>query len=109
MGTNIFTYHGYAELLLDNRWVKATAVFDIDMCRENRIFPVEFDGRHDAIFPTHDLDGKPHIEYVVDHGTYDDLPIDDILNSFEKLYGLVAVNKWNNLVAEEKTKKTSIP
>jgi hypothetical protein len=107
IGTNIFTYHGYAEMFLDNRWVKATAVFDIDMCQENRIFPVEFDGQHNAIFPSHDLDGKPHIEYVVDRGTYDDLPLDEILSAFDKLYKLQStLEGWNDLITQENTKRS---
>lgn len=106
IGTNVFTYHGYADLFLDNRWVKATAVFDIDMCRENRLFPVEFDGRNNAIFPTHNLDGKPHIEYVADRGTYEDLPLDEILEAFDKLYSLQeTLEGWNDLIAQETAKR----
>lgn len=76
--SNIFPWHGYAELYLEGKWVKATPAFDINMCRELRLIPVEFDGRNDARFPSHNLDGKPHIEYILDRGIFDDVPLDNI-------------------------------
>ena len=88
MGTNLFSYHGYSELYIDGRWVKATPAFDLRMCQENRIIPVDFDGNNDAIFHSHNLDGALHIEYVRDHGHYEDIPYDDILAAWERLYGL---------------------
>lgn len=76
--SDIFPWHGYAEFYLEGKWVKATPAFDIRMCRENRLIPVEFDGRNDAKFPTHNLDGRQHIEYLLDRGPFDDVPLDGI-------------------------------
>jgi transglutaminase-like putative cysteine protease len=76
--SNIFPWHGYAELYLDGKWVKATPAFDINMCREFGLIPVEFDGRNDAKFPSHNLEGRPHIEYLLDRGPFDDVPLDEI-------------------------------
>lgn len=73
-GNNLFIYHGYVVLYVDGRWVKATPTFDIKMCEENSIIPVEFNGGHDAQFHRYNKKGKLHIEYVQDHGYYDDLP-----------------------------------
>lgn len=83
LGTNIISFHAYTELYIDGRWVKATPAFDLKMCRENRIIPVEFDGKNDAIFHSHNQDGKLHIEYVKDHGHYEDVPLDKILASIK--------------------------
>ena len=80
MGTNLFPSHGYAELYIEGKWVKATPAFDLKMCQQNGIIPVEFDGKNDAMFHSHDLDGKLHIEYIQDHGHFDDLPFDTITN-----------------------------
>jgi len=76
--SNIFPWHGYVELHLGGKWVKATPAFDLKMCQENRLIPVEFDGRNDARFHSHNLDGKPHIEYLLDRGLFDDVPLDEI-------------------------------
>ena len=57
------------------------------MCRKNRLVPVEFDGKHDALLHSHNLDGKLHIEYIEDHGSYDDLPFEKIINLRKQVQG----------------------
>ena len=76
--SNIFPWHGYAELYLNGKWVKATPAFDLQMCQDNRLIAVEFDGCNDATFHAHDIDGNPHIEYLLDHGPWDDVPLNEI-------------------------------
>jgi len=66
LGTNILPFHGYTEFYLSGKWVKATPAFDLKLCENNRIVPVEFDGESDAIFHLHNRDGKLHIEYLED-------------------------------------------
>jgi transglutaminase-like putative cysteine protease len=73
---NRFPWHGYAQLLLNGRWVKATPAFDAKMCAKSRIRPVEFDGHTDACFHACNLDGTRHIEYLKDRGPFDDVPLD---------------------------------
>ena len=81
-GTNVFPFHGYAELYLNGKWIKLTPAFDLDMCEKNRIIPVEFDAEHDAMLHSHNRDGKLHIEYLESLGhNYYDLPFDIILQS----------------------------
>ena len=80
MGTNLFPTPGYDELYIEGKWVKATPAFDLKMCQQNGIIPVEFDGKNDAMFHSHNLDGKLHIEYIQDRGHFDDLPFDTITN-----------------------------
>jgi transglutaminase-like putative cysteine protease len=87
MNTDVYTYHGYCELYIESKWVKATPVFDLKTCEESGIIPTEFDGKHDAIFHSHDRDGNPHIEYVRNHGHYEDLPLDAIVGASSQLYG----------------------
>ena len=70
--------HGYAELYLREKWVKATPAFDLQTCLDNGFVPVEFDGENDARFSRLNRDGDPHIEYVAYRGTYPDLPFDEI-------------------------------
>lgn len=106
MGTNLFTYHGWTELFIGGKWVKATPAFDLKMCQDNRIIPVEFDGKNDALFHSHNMDGKLHIEYVADHGHRVDVPVDEILAAWEKHYGLAAQERLNRLKNLEKANNT---
>jgi hypothetical protein len=102
MGTNLFACHGYAELLLDGKWVKATPAFDLDMCRENNIRPVEFDAEEDAVFHSHNLDGELHIEYVKDHGHFVDVPIENILETWQETYDPETFDAVKRYMEEEK-------
>ena len=87
MGTNLFVYHGYDELYIEGKWIKATPTFDLKMCQENHIVPVEFDGRNNAVFHSHNQDGDLHIKYICDHGHCQDLPWDEIQNARTQIYG----------------------
>src|SRR3954452_8311942 len=78
MGTDLFVYHGYAELQLDGKWVKATPAFNLALCTRFRVKPLEFDGREDSIFHPFDEDNRRHMEYVRWRGTYADVPAGEI-------------------------------
>lgn len=93
LGTNILPFHGYAELYLNGKWVKATPAFDIALCEKNRIIPVEFDGVNDAVFHSHNRDGKLHMEYLEDLGRHlDDLPLDRLWETLIETYGKRRLN-----------------
>jgi len=68
--------HGYAELYLEGKWVKATPAFDGYTSGRNRMVPVEFDGIHHALLPSLTVEGKLHIEYLSFRGEYDDIPFE---------------------------------
>jgi len=80
-GTNLFPYHGCADLFIEGAWVKATPAFDLASCKEAGLRPVEFDGQHDALLPSTTLDGRRHIEYVEDRGVFEDVPFDAIMEA----------------------------
>src|SRR5438067_1303676 len=64
MGTALFVFHGYTELYLDGKWVKATPAFNLSLCTKFRVKPLEFDGHADSIFHPFDQDNRRHMEYV---------------------------------------------
>ena len=86
MGTNLFIYHGYTEILLEGRWVKATPAFNLSLCQRFGVLPLEFDGRNDSIFHPFDAEGRKHMEYVRDRGHYADLPFDEMFAAYGKNY-----------------------
>ena len=86
MGTDLFYYHGYAELYLNGKWVKATPAFDNRLCEKFGVRPLEFDGREDSLFHPHDVSGRRHMEYVRDRGAFADVPVADILETFRRCY-----------------------
>ena len=86
MGSDLFIYHGYAELELDGRWVKATPAFNLALCKRFRVKPLEFDGRQDSVFHPFDEDERRHMEYVRDRGSFADVPVQEIQTAFREAY-----------------------
>jgi transglutaminase-like putative cysteine protease len=86
MGTSLFIYHGYVEMFLEGKWVKSTPAFDKRLCERHGVRPIDFDGVNDAVFHEFDLKLNKHMEYVRDHGVFDDLPYDEIIEAFVKTY-----------------------
>ncbi len=86
-GTNVMASHCYSELYIDGKWVKATPALDRKTCDAHRFITPEFDGENDALLSPVDKDGNPHVEYIKDHGTYADVPLDMIVRIFEENYG----------------------
>lgn len=86
MGTDLFVFHGYAELFVDDTWVKATPAFNRSLCERFGVPALEFDGIHDSVFQPFDGEGNQYMEYVKDHGHYADLPLDALRGAFETAY-----------------------
>jgi hypothetical protein len=86
MGSDLFYYHGYTELFLRGRWVKATPAFDGALCERFGVHALEFDGAAYSLFQPHDRRGRRHLEYLRDRGAYADVPAADIMRTFEEAY-----------------------
>ena len=86
MQTDIFYYHGYTELWLDGRWVKATPAFNIELCERFGVKPLDFDGREDALMHEFDTAGRRHMQYLTDHGPRADLPLAELEAVYRKRY-----------------------
>ncbi len=86
MGTDLFVYHGYSVLHIDGEWRKASPAFNRSLCERFGTKVLEFDGRSDALLHPHDEAGNRHMEYVNDRGVHRDLPLEDILATFDEIY-----------------------
>lgn len=86
MKTDMFYWHGYTAIYLDEKWLKATPAFNIELCRKFSIKPLEFDGRGDSIYHPFDLKGNRHMEYLNYRGEYADVPAEAIIETFRREY-----------------------
>ena len=86
MGTDLFIWHGYTDILVDGAWRKATPAFNLELCERFGLLPLEFDGRDDSIYHPYDRAGNRHMEYVNQRGSFDEMPLAEIVADFEKLY-----------------------
>ncbi len=86
MQTDLFVWHGYTEIWLGGRWVKATPAFNIELCQRFGLLPLDWDGRADSLYHPFDASGQRHMEYVNERGAFDEVPLAAIVQSFRATY-----------------------
>ena len=84
--TDVFLWHGWTEVQLDGRWIKATPAFNIELTERFGLLPLAWDGREDSIYHPYDRAGQRHMEYLHQRGSFDDVPLDSIRADFEHHY-----------------------
>ena len=87
MKTDLFIWHGYVDLWIEGAWRKATPAFNIELCERFGLLPLEFDGIADSIYHPFDRSGNRHMEYVAMRGTFDEMPLEQIVADFKRVYG----------------------
>lgn len=90
MQSDVFIYHGYAELWLDGRWLKVTPVFNLALCERFGVMPQEFDGSNHSLMQEFDANGDRHMEYLQDRGVFADLPFKQIVTGMSAEYPRLA-------------------
>lgn len=86
MGCDTFYYHGYTDVWLDGRWVKATPAFNKELTDRFGLKPLDWDAVGDSIYHPFDLSGRRHMEYLAYRGTFADIPFDEIRDAFRHYY-----------------------
>lgn len=97
--SDVFACHGFTELYLNEKWVKATPAFNLSLCEKLHVKPLDFNGLEDSIFQ--EFDGKGNgerrfMEYLKDHGTFADVPreymIDVLTSQYPHLFNGTDIN-----------------
>jgi transglutaminase-like putative cysteine protease len=91
VGTDVFAYHGYVEIMPNNEWVKATPTFNLTLCQKLGVTPLEFDGKHDALMQPFDNTGREFMSYVAQHGTFFDVPAKFLMAEMARVYPKLCV------------------
>lgn len=89
MKTDVFYWHGYTAIKLEDKWIKVTPAFNIELCQRFNLKTLEFDGRHDSLLQPFDLEGHQHMEYLRYRGEFPDLPLERIAATFKREYPAV--------------------
>jgi len=87
LGTDLFPWHSYCEAYINGKWVKSTPSFNLLLCEKFQLKPLEFDGFTDSIFHEYDQVGNKHMQYIYERGSFDDVPMDEIIKTFREQYG----------------------
>jgi len=92
MNSDVYVWHGYSDIWIDGRWVKATPAFNIELCERFGLLPLEFDGRSDSIYHPFDKAGNRHMEYVAQRGVFDEVPLAAIVEDFRRYHPNATLN-----------------
>ncbi len=84
--TDLFVFHGFTELFINDKWVKATPAFDKELCKKFNVRPLDFDGENDSVFQEFTESGDKYMDYLSDYGSFADLPFELMIISFKKAY-----------------------
>lgn len=94
LGSDLFAWHGYTEMFLSGKWLKATPAFDLPVCEKHDIDLPVFNGQRHCVLPERTRGGLPYVEYIEYHGSFADLPLDELLAGWEAVYGEGRVRLW---------------
>ncbi len=78
-------FHGYVDVYLEDRWIKATPAFDPVVCKISGVAPLDWEGESDSMFQPY-LDTKQFMEYIHFYGEFDDVPLQLMRDEMEKYY-----------------------
>ncbi|MGH6990924.1 MAG: transglutaminase domain-containing protein [Stellaceae bacterium] len=93
MGTDLFQWHGYAELKIEGIWLKASPTFNSSLCQKFGVAPLEFDGSRDALLQAYDSDGHKFMNYERHRGHFHDVPARFLSTEMQRLYPRMRANQ----------------
>jgi transglutaminase-like putative cysteine protease len=86
VGTDLFAYHGYVEVMPGREWIKATPTFNVTLCQKMGVPPLEFSGETDALLQPFDAKGREVMSYVAQHGTFFDVAAKFLIGEMTRRY-----------------------
>lgn len=84
--TDVFAFHGFSDIYLNNKWVKATPAFSKVICRAFGVKPLEFDGENDSVFQEYTGKGSRFMQYLHYYGVFADMPYEQMKEVYRKYY-----------------------
>ncbi|PWC31812.1 transglutaminase family protein [Azospirillum sp. TSO22-1] len=106
VGTDVFAWHGYVEVLLNGRWVKVTPTFNASLCAKLGVEALDFDGVADALLQPADGGGRRFMEYLADHGLFHDVPAKFLIREMARLYPKLCGGTCGDMEREAEAERT---
>jgi transglutaminase-like putative cysteine protease len=86
VGGDVFRFHAFTSIYLEGRWLRATPVFNRTLCRLYGLTPLDFDGTSDCVYHAYDADGRKYMEFLHEHGEFDDFPYDLVVDGIRSAH-----------------------
>lgn len=84
--TDVLAFHSCSEVFLNGKWLKATPAFNKELCEKTGVAVLDFNGHEDSIFQEYDNEGRNHMEYLKDYGTFHEMPHDMFVRVMQEYY-----------------------
>ena len=78
-------FHGYAEVFVNDNWVKCTPAFDKRVCAINKLMPLEWNAKDDSLFQEFSGENK-FMEYLHFYGEFDEIPFEMMHQEMKRYY-----------------------
>ncbi|MDG1779712.1 MAG: transglutaminase-like domain-containing protein [Flavobacteriales bacterium] len=86
LGTDVLNPHGFVEVFLSEKWVKCTPAFNKSLCEKLGVEPLNFNGEDDSVFQAFDRSEDGFMQYLEDHGTFSDVPVEFLAQVMQQEY-----------------------
>lgn len=96
----VLYYHCFVEWRPAENWIKSTPSFDRALSEKKGWRLVEFDPQGDTLLPSHDLEGRRHVEYLRYHGWRTGVPLEEFIAANTAGCGQEAMDIWRRLARE---------
>lgn len=90
LGSNHLAPHGVADVYVNDKWTKASTAFNKTLCDKYDVEPLSYDGTEDSIFQAYNRKNEKYMEYLEDYGSFEDVPLDFIIQTFSSNYPQMA-------------------
>ncbi|WP_370001199.1 transglutaminase family protein [Winogradskyella sp.] len=85
-GSNELTPHGMVNVKLNDKWLKLSPAFNVELCHKFNVDVLDFDGEHDSFLQAFNSDGDQFMEYTEDYGFFDDVPLEFMKQNIREHY-----------------------
>lgn len=86
LGTSEIAPHGLVEVYSQGKWVKCAPIFNKELCTLYNVQPLDFDGSENSILQEYNSNHQKFMEYIEDYGSFEDVPLDFIKETFKNMY-----------------------
>jgi len=91
--TDIFPFHGFVYVLVENRWILLTPAFNREWYERYHLPVPEYQPFQPIQLPENDHTGKPFFQYEKHFGAFPDVPHKMMLEEFAKTFPHLPVNR----------------
>jgi len=100
-GTDELVPHGFVDVYLNNRWVKATPAFNQQLCDKLNVAALDWNGETDSMFQEYDREGGTFMEYLEHYGHFPDVPAERIRALLIQHYPKVFAGREGTVLTKE--------